>query len=438
MAGNELYEFDASTQVPVFIGRNAHGDLAWTTDAIGSVSASATYDPFGNMVLSAGSIPSWRWQGSWQDPATALYYVVARWYAPTLGTFLSQDPLAGATTNPQSRDAYTYGAGDPVNRSDPDGRCVIEDGVRFACGESASIRSAILARLAQNEARQKARQKSLQKYRDILGWMVQQMKMHARGEGSNGAGVGYSVYHCTSCDQGGVVNFYLMTALAGKNRTVESVGNILQNLPINLFYWANPFNWFTSLPVVSQAVVSSDVDAAMTYGTMFASNPCSDRPGDLFTTWSRVSGLKCGSWDDKYALSRIGGFFEFGSDHKAAASTYNWTIADHHQSELLSYTIWGNIDFAFTGRAWGFSQQFIEAGLASSGGSGGQFGAAPNQAARTVGYDLWDRVHDANSLSTSAIQSIIDKDWRIIDSSGLTRPLDGRGYDLLALQGGRS
>ena len=57
----------------------------WTAGVSGTVTATATYDPFGNLVASTGSVPSWRWQGSWQDSVTGLYYVVARWYAPTLG-----------------------------------------------------------------------------------------------------------------------------------------------------------------------------------------------------------------------------------------------------------------------------------------------------------------------------------------------------------------
>jgi RHS repeat-associated protein len=124
MAGAELFEFDATMQVPVFIGRDAHGDTTWTAGVTGSVSITGSYDPFGNLVASTGSVPSWRWQGSWQDSVTGLYYVVALWYAPTLGTFLAPDPIAGSTADPQSRDPYGYGAGDPIDRMDPSGMSV--------------------------------------------------------------------------------------------------------------------------------------------------------------------------------------------------------------------------------------------------------------------------------------------------------------------------
>ena len=34
-----------------------------------------------------------RWQGSWLDAFSGLYYVVARWYDPRSGAFLSQEDM---------------------------------------------------------------------------------------------------------------------------------------------------------------------------------------------------------------------------------------------------------------------------------------------------------------------------------------------------------
>jgi RHS repeat-associated protein len=126
MSGAELYEFNAATSVPVFIGRNDHGDTTWTANLTGSVSATASYDPFGNLVSSTGSVPSWRWQGSWQDTVTGLYYVEARWYSPSLGEFLSEDPLTHDPTDPQSRDPYAYASGDPIDGTDHSGEATAD------------------------------------------------------------------------------------------------------------------------------------------------------------------------------------------------------------------------------------------------------------------------------------------------------------------------
>lgn len=120
MAGADLFDFSSTGTVLGYLGRNGHDDVVWTSGSTGAVNATLTYDPFGNLVASAGSgLPNDRWQSSWQDPTTGLYYVIARWYAPTQGTFVSDDPLAGDPSQPQSRDPYGYGAGDVLDRTDP-------------------------------------------------------------------------------------------------------------------------------------------------------------------------------------------------------------------------------------------------------------------------------------------------------------------------------
>ena len=121
--GTELYDFDSTTLAPVYLGRDAHDDVTWTAGSTGAVASTAAYDPFGNLVSSTGSVPPTRWQSSYQDTATSLYYVVARWYSPVSGRFLSSDSITQDQTDPQSRDPYAYGAGDPVDGVDPDGRC---------------------------------------------------------------------------------------------------------------------------------------------------------------------------------------------------------------------------------------------------------------------------------------------------------------------------
>jgi RHS repeat-associated protein len=59
-----------------------------------------------------------RWKGLvWEADSTRLYYVRARWYDPTLGRFVSEDPLGlGGGIN-----AYVFAANSPPNGSDPSG-----------------------------------------------------------------------------------------------------------------------------------------------------------------------------------------------------------------------------------------------------------------------------------------------------------------------------
>ncbi len=54
------------------------------------------------------------------DCESGLYYYGRRYYDPTAGRFLQEDPLAGDDVHPQQR--YLYAEGNPVNLVDPGGR----------------------------------------------------------------------------------------------------------------------------------------------------------------------------------------------------------------------------------------------------------------------------------------------------------------------------
>jgi len=63
-----------------------------------------------------------RFQGAWFDATTSLNWVITRWYAQSLGRFISEDTLLGTPADPPSRHLYAYAAGEPIGRWDPDGR----------------------------------------------------------------------------------------------------------------------------------------------------------------------------------------------------------------------------------------------------------------------------------------------------------------------------
>jgi RHS repeat-associated protein len=96
--------------------RAYHHDTVWTASATGTVSATLRYDPFGTLTSSTGSLPDFRFQGSWFDSASSLSRVVTRGYATALGRFLSEDSLLGTPNDPPSRHLYAYGAGEPIGR----------------------------------------------------------------------------------------------------------------------------------------------------------------------------------------------------------------------------------------------------------------------------------------------------------------------------------
>jgi RHS repeat-associated protein len=85
------------------------------------VVAKYTYTPWGQLESESQQIDPavnrLRWKGLPYDPETGLYYMRARYYDPMARRFISEDPigLEGGINQ------YTFGAGDPINRSDPSG-----------------------------------------------------------------------------------------------------------------------------------------------------------------------------------------------------------------------------------------------------------------------------------------------------------------------------
>jgi RHS repeat-associated protein len=118
--GERLLDWTGTGSNQHFYGTNAHHDVTWTASDTGAVVSTLRYDPWGNLTASYGSyLPAFRFQGSWFDPTVELSWVVARWYAPGLGRFVSEDTLLGETASPRSRHLYAYGQGNPTLSWDP-------------------------------------------------------------------------------------------------------------------------------------------------------------------------------------------------------------------------------------------------------------------------------------------------------------------------------
>jgi RHS repeat-associated protein len=76
-----------------------------------------------------------RFQGSWLDSTTDFYWVIARWYAPSLGRLVSEDSMLGTPEDPPSRHLYAYGADEPVGRWDVGGHYWLHVGANLNKGE---------------------------------------------------------------------------------------------------------------------------------------------------------------------------------------------------------------------------------------------------------------------------------------------------------------
>jgi RHS repeat-associated protein len=95
----------------------AHDDLGSTralTDSSGDVADTDTYDPYGNLTTSTGTIANnLLYAGQYYDHESGLYYMRTRYYDPTTSQFISVDPLVASTQEP-----YGYTTGDPTNAND--------------------------------------------------------------------------------------------------------------------------------------------------------------------------------------------------------------------------------------------------------------------------------------------------------------------------------
>jgi RHS repeat-associated protein len=104
--------------------KNAAGTVTLAAyTCTGAVTNTLRYGPFGEAASTTGtSLPDFRYQGNWYDTTTELSWIITRWYAPSLGRFISEDTLLGEPREPDSRHLYAYAEGEPIGRWDPDGR----------------------------------------------------------------------------------------------------------------------------------------------------------------------------------------------------------------------------------------------------------------------------------------------------------------------------
>jgi len=99
------------------------GDLVATSGSSGVFSPAPITDAFGDLV--AGNRQTYDWNGAWgyrnETLSGGLQKVGVRWYDPTVGRFLQQDPWLGSIYAPLTLNAYGYCVNDPVNAVDPSG-----------------------------------------------------------------------------------------------------------------------------------------------------------------------------------------------------------------------------------------------------------------------------------------------------------------------------
>ena len=104
---------------------NAQGDVVRIVNSSRSVVASYTYDPWGKIISSSGTLADinpLRYRGYYYDSETGFYYLQSRYYDPEIGRFINADSYASTdATGLLSTNMFAYCENNPVTRVDPTG-----------------------------------------------------------------------------------------------------------------------------------------------------------------------------------------------------------------------------------------------------------------------------------------------------------------------------
>lgn len=106
-------------------GKNAHGDVIALQSLDGATVGNYEYDAYGNTLSATDGIYNpYGYSGEYYDEETGYYYLRARYYDPTIGSFIQKDTYSGEITSPASLNPYGYCQANPVYYSDPTGHWV--------------------------------------------------------------------------------------------------------------------------------------------------------------------------------------------------------------------------------------------------------------------------------------------------------------------------
>jgi RHS repeat-associated protein len=101
--------------------QDALSSVTSLSNSAGALANTYTFDSLGNITNSTGTLRNpFQYTGREFDSETGVYYYRARYYDPTIGRFLSEDPIRQAG----SADFYVYVTNRPTNAIDPTGKTI--------------------------------------------------------------------------------------------------------------------------------------------------------------------------------------------------------------------------------------------------------------------------------------------------------------------------
>ena len=326
-----------------FYGSDLHHDISWTADAAGAVSATLRYDPYGTLVDHSGtSLPDFRFQGSLYDSSVDLAWVVTRWYAPALATFISEDSLLGTPADPPSRHLNAYAQGDPLDGWDPSGqfwyRVRLGNSLwKIAMKTYGAARTSWITR--GNPGRVTPRNLAKQGLHTGDCIWIPYRNQRSTCLPNLARGVFYSPYASGLYERyNATLDFIFKRMVTDRAENAGDVGT-WQSCPI-FFQWCLPFN-----------IAVLGAFAAQVHGG--------------------------GHWDYKGPLARAIG------NRKGY-----WTaVPGDPAPEALYYDVWTNIHYGCVGRAHGIPSDVLHAGAEQLGG----VRTVSDWISNEIGIGLWDR-----------------------------------------------
>jgi len=130
------YLYDESGSVAGLIYNNQHyyfqknlqGDVIRILNNYGTVVVEYSYDAWGKVISTTGSMAStlgqynpFRYRSYYYDTETGFYYLQSRYYDPTVGRFLNADGIIGANGGIEGYNMFAYCNNNPINSTDING-----------------------------------------------------------------------------------------------------------------------------------------------------------------------------------------------------------------------------------------------------------------------------------------------------------------------------
>jgi RHS repeat-associated protein len=125
-SGGRPVEQVSASGIVTYLHQDQLGSTRAATDSSGATVATFTYDAFGKLTASTGTVTTpLAWAGEYRDAESGFVYLRARSYDPGTGQFLTRDPIESVTQEP-----YQYAGNDPLNNIDPSGLNWLSDRAR--------------------------------------------------------------------------------------------------------------------------------------------------------------------------------------------------------------------------------------------------------------------------------------------------------------------